>query len=337
MKRSARPFHWILGNQSLEKAGDVPAVPKPDKVNAKQAAPDEIHPEAQNMQTRISEMTVENERIRLYRSYENPALPPLPINASPYQFGDRPKDSLLAIPPHEKFDLTIRKAQKRKNGLRLESYYGVLWVIPVTSRIIRIVFEKDCINPLENPPCIGTTGCSPAWSGKITAQDIELETDALRVCIGKKSGAIRFYTKDGHLLLSEQEQECRLIHKRSGRMWNLFAFDRQERIRALGPGKLTMPQLRNNAFYLSHGQKPLRLPCLFSDKGYALAIAASGSVLGCTIPVYGSYFCTEGEEKLDYYFIQGNSEEELHAAYRYLSGNRPQNTGTVKKKGRPSL
>jgi DNA helicase-2/ATP-dependent DNA helicase PcrA len=68
-----------------------------------------------------------------------------------------------------------------------------------------------------------------------------------------------------------------------------------------------------------------------------LAIAASGSVLGCTIPVYGSYFCTEGEEKLDYYFIQGNSEEELHAAYRYLSGNRPQNTGTVKKKGRPSV
>jgi DNA helicase-2/ATP-dependent DNA helicase PcrA len=282
---------------------------------------------AENERKKAGAMQARMEEYRKFSGYE---MLPERINSSSYRFGDRPENGLLAPPPHAPIDLTIRRAQKKKSGLYLTSNYGILRIIPVTPEIIRVTFSRESLPPEQYCDGIAVRSIAGQWKCRMAEDAIELKTESLLLRIGKKDGAIRFYTKEGRLLLKERERECRQINPHTGRMWNFFSWEKTERIRALGVGKLTMPALRNNAFYISHGKQPLRLPAVFSDKGYEVVVAAENTVLGCNIPLYGSYFCTEGMNQIDYYFVYGDSEEELHTAYRYLGGNRPFATGRKK-------
>lgn len=228
-----------------------------------------------------------------------------------------PDNGRLRPAPHERADLTIRRAKKRKTGLLLTTNYGTLRLVPLTPEIIRVTFAKEEPGEVYSE-CVAARDVASDWTCRSTPDAIELETAALLVSVGKKSGAIRFFTKDGKLLLAEREQECRLAEP--GRFWNFFEWEKKERILALGAGKATMLPLKNSARYISHGGRPLRLPCIFSDKGYAIAVAADDTVLGCNIPLYGGCISVEKMEQLDYYFISKDSEEGLHEAYRYLAG-----------------
>ena len=52
----------------------------------------------------------------------------------------------------------------------------------------------------------------------------------------------------------------------------------------------------------------MRMPLIYSYQGYGLSIGAGHTVLGCDIPMYGTYVYTEGEAQADYYFIYGDYE-----------------------------
>ena len=77
-------------------------------------------------------------------------------------------------------------------------------------------------------------------------------------------------------------------------------------------------KLRNSARYISTGTG---LPLLLSDQGYGLLPAASGAVISCDIPVYGTYLYMDGQAQQDYYFIAGKQQQNILNAYRLLIGD----------------
>ncbi len=316
-------------NKSLERASDVTELSAPRRKKAPEPKPRTPEPVRNAEPKPHTPEPVRNAEPKphtpesAHASTPQPRMPgkQVPLsgrtNLSPYAFGDMPENGRLRPVPHEPADLTIRRAKKRKTGLFLTTNYGTLRLVPLAPDIIRVTFAKEEPGELYSE-CVAARDVSTDWVCRSIPDAIELETPALLVSVGKKSGAIRFSTKDGRLLLSERQNECRLLE--SGRFWNFFEWERNERIRALGAGKATMLPLKNSARYISHGGRPLRLPCIFSDKGYAIAIAADDTVLGCNIPLYGGCISIEKMTQLDYYFMSADSEEELHEAYRYLAG-----------------
>ena len=52
----------------------------------------------------------------------------------------------------------------------------------------------------------------------------------------------------------------------------------------------------------------MRMPLIWSYRGYGLGIGSGHTVLCCDIPMYGTYVYTEGEAQADYYFIYGDYE-----------------------------
>ena len=68
----------------------------------------------------------------------------VPINPSPYNFGDIPTNNLLQnlMQPKYPMDSSIRTLKKTKQYLDLNSSYGVLRLTPLEDTVIRVQFQK---------------------------------------------------------------------------------------------------------------------------------------------------------------------------------------------------
>ena len=92
------------------------------------------------------------------------------------------------------------------------------------------------------------------------------------------------------------------------RTWAYFQWPKEEKIFAKGILAGNQEPLSHKARYISFGGKKMRMPLIYSYQGYGISIGAGHTVLGCDIPMYGTYVYTEGEAQADYYFIYGDYE-----------------------------
>ncbi len=237
-------------------------------------------------------------------------------------FGDMPATEKLRPAGHAKIDLAVRWVEKGKDGIYIQSRYGMLRLSPLSSAIIRVTFAKGGrIEPGEHPFIAMKKG-KGAWMYKTTSQAVEILTDELYLQVEKSVGAIRYMTRyKKKLLLSERKRESRQMEAGAeGKMrtWLYLDWAKGENLYGIGPKGKAGIKLRGVARYISHGTNAERLPLLLSDKGYGIAMAAESPVICCDIPVYGSYLHGENEKWIDYYFIAGNGEEEILENYKRL-------------------
>ena len=127
---------------------------------------------------------------------------------------------------------------------------------------------------------------------------------------------MQYLDKSGKLLLSERKTESR--QQENNRNWLYLEYRKGEQIYAIGPESQGGLKLRGSARYICTSSEN-RLPFLLSDKGYGILPAASGNVISCDIPAYGSYLYTETEQ-MDYYFIAGKQQQNILNACSYLCG-----------------
>ena len=146
-----------------------------------------------------------------------------------------------------------------------------------------------------------------AWSARAGKNTVELATDQLVVRIRKKTGALTFFDIRGKKLLEEDQEIPRTADGRS-RTRTCFAWAREEKILAKGILAANQEPLSHKARYISFGGKKMRMPLIWSYRGYGLGIGSGHTVLCCDIPMYGTYVYTEGEAQADYYFIYGDYE-----------------------------
>ena len=240
-----------------------------------------------------------------------------------FSFGDMPATEKLRPSGHSKIDLAIRWVTKQKDGLYMQSRYGVLRLSPIGSAIIRVTFAKGKQPDTAVNSNIAVNHIENTWMYKETGSTVELKTDELCIQVDKNTGAIQYLTRDKKLLLAERSKECRQIDDTTpGRnmAWLFLNWQKNEKIYGMGTEDVNGINLRNTARYISHGKNVNELPFVLSDKGYGILMATNGPAICCDVPAYGSYLCAENESQIDFYFIAGKQPKTIMNAYAYLCG-----------------
>lgn len=247
---------------------------------------------------------------------------------SGYQFGDMPATESLRLVGHGKIDQTVRWAEKKTDGLYLQSRYGTLRLAPVSDSAIHITFAKGGPIAAGTHPLIAEPEQDPMWLYKASGSVVELLTDDLCIQVDKNSGAIRYMTRDKKLLLAESSNISRQLESSIGgkmKIWLYPNWTKGETIYAVNQGTGSRPdmeeksllKMRGTARYISSGDNR-SLPFVFSDKNYGLIFAAESPVICCDIPAYGTYLYAENEVQMDYYFIAGRNRKEIMDNYMVL-------------------
>lgn len=240
-----------------------------------------------------------------------------------FSFGDMPATEKLRPSGHSKIDLAIRWVTKQKDGLYMQSRYGVLRLSPVGSAIIRVTFAKGKQPDTAVNSKIAVSHIENTWMYKETGSAVELKTDELCLQADKNTGAIRYLTRDKKLLLAERSKECCQIDDTApgrNKAWLFLDWQKDEKLYGMGTEDVNGINLRNTARYISHGKNVNELPFILSDKGYGILMATDGPAICCDVPAYGSYLCAENESQIDFYFITGKQPKTILNAYAYLCG-----------------
>ncbi|MDE5865910.1 MAG: DUF4968 domain-containing protein, partial [Lachnospiraceae bacterium] len=238
-------------------------------------------------------------------------------------FGDMPATEKLRPSGHSKIDLAIRWVTKQKDGLYMQSRYGVLRLSPIGSAIIRVTFAKGKQPDMAVNSRIAVNHIENTWMYKESSAVVELMTDELCIQVDKSNGAIKYMTRSKKLLLAERNKECRQIDDTvpaANKTWLFLDWQKDEKLYGMGTEDVNGINLRNTARYIYHGKNVNELPFILSDKGYGILMATDEPAICCDVPAYGSYLCAENESQIDFYFITGKQPKTIMNAYAYLCG-----------------
>lgn len=228
----------------------------------------------------------------------------VPVNLSPYQFGECPDASCLRPLGHGRIDCSVRIVKKEKGYVDLVSSYGTLRLSQVADAVLHVQFQQG-----------GEAGFKPGywervpqnlegWAVKEQKGFVEACAGNISARVDKKTGAVQFYGKDGKLLTEEKAALPRQIGPAdTPGCWEFFEWQKNEKIYAKGMLADSLEWLNKKARYISFGGKKMRMPLLVSGNGYGIGIAGEKEVLCCTVPMYGQYFYFGGTAQIDYYFL----------------------------------
>ena len=218
-------------------------------------------------------------------------------------FGDMPANEELRPAGHARIDLAMKWVYRQRDGIYLQSRYGVLRISPVKSDVIRVTFVKEGLPQESVHKKIALRGIEKIWMYKENSSVVELLTQELCVQVDKQTGAITFMDKNKKVLLREKAGECRQIDTSgSKKAWNFFDWKKEKGLYAPGSDPAGRLKLKGSARYIQPDTSEKSLPVVISDQGYCLAVATDKPVICCDIPTFGSYLSAEGEEEIDYYF-----------------------------------
>ena len=204
-------------------------------------------------------------------------------------------------------ELEITEVKKSRAWLTLKGAYGTLRLTPLGEAVIRVQFVRENEGKFPQGYWDSEPETGVNWSARAGKDTVELATDRLIVRIRKKTGALTFFDRQGRKLLEENTEMPRQLDGIS-RTWTYFQWPKEEKIFAKGILAGNQEPLSHKARYISFGGKKMRMPLIYSYQGYGIGIGAGHTVLGCDIPMYGTYVYTEGEAQADYYFIYGDYE-----------------------------
>lgn len=249
----------------------------------------------------------------------------------------------------------ITDAVRSGDALVLRSERGTLRLAPQTESIVRVSFSEGASCSEKTGVGIRFGGSFSGWSWKETADAVTLCLPALTLDISKAAGSITYRNADGSLLLAEAAEESRALEpfdsyrtvvdentkveetvtpdgvkrviKEASSVFDRklcrtrlsLTFQPDERLYGLGQAEEGLLNLRGSTQYLHQANLKIAIPFLLSSKGYGL-LFATGSPAVFSDTQYGSYFYTEADEQMDFYFIRGSSLDGVVGGYRTLTG-----------------
>ena len=248
----------------------------------------------------------------------------------------------------------IENIERKGRALYLESEAGTIRIWPQDEGIVRISYvEEGEFGDKQGREFADLSG-SCNWSHEREGEEIRLLTEKLTVTVNLKTGSIRFWEKEGRLLLAERGRESKAVErfevfrtvinentrveevktadgvKRRIRLSDrasdgflchtrlFLEFDETEHLHGLGQAEEGAWNLRGTTQYLHQANRKIAVPALLSDRGYGILLSTqSPAVFSDT--QYGSYLYTEADEYLDYYFLAGDADQVIKG-YRRLTG-----------------
>jgi len=267
----------------------------------------------------------------------------------------KPERSIKMLEVSIRESYIISEVERKSDGLYLKSEYGLLRLSPRSDSIIRISFTRK--DAFEDNCGIGILphGNHAEWDYNEKEDSIELQTTCLRLVVNKNTGSIKYFNRDGKLLLSEREWESRTLEefdsyktiidentvieeietpdglkrkiKEATRVFDRKLYRTRlhldwqddEKLYGLGQTQEGVLNLRGTTQYLHQANMKIAIPMLVSTKGYGILLA-TGSPAIFNDTQYGSYLYTEADVQMDFYFMAGENFDEVIKGYRFLTG-----------------
>lgn len=172
------------------------------------------------------------------------------------------------------FGQVVKKHTLLKDRLVLQLSAGVLNIIPLTDKAIRVQWEKDTIKETRELIFINKQPV-PAINFAETASTLKLSTKAVTVLVDKQNGDIRFSDPSGKVFLSEKPGSRKLapaavMGQPCFVAAQSFASPPDEYLFGLGQFQDGHYNLRNITRKLTQVNTQIAIPFVYSSKGYGI-------------------------------------------------------------------
>ncbi|ONI46418.1 glycoside hydrolase [Candidatus Epulonipiscioides gigas] len=260
---------------------------------------------------------------------------------------------MLKVIPKTSYEIT--DIVKTDFDVIFKSDRGLLRLKPQTDKIIRVTYTERSEFTQTLGVGIDTEKTYTSWSLNEKASYYVLSTNSLNIHIIKSTGQIKYFSKKGSLLLQEAERESHQLMefdsyktvvdnniqieeedtpdgKKQVIKKSTTAFDKKlyrtrlslqfqtnEKIYGLGQAEEGDLNLRHTTQYLHQANLKIAIPMLVSTYGYGI-LFSTGSPSIFSDSSYGTYFYSEAEIEMDFYFIAGEKIDNIISGYRALTG-----------------
>ena len=249
----------------------------------------------------------------------------------------------------------IETVRRENDALILTSQRGMLRLSPVTPSILRVTYTELEAFSEEKSLGICCYDRLSNWEYAETPDSITLCLENFTAPVDRSSGTIRYTDHSGALLLRERDHESHDLYyfdsyktvvdentvvtevvtpdgikKRIDEATTIF--DRtlchtrlhlqfQERAHIFGLGQATegLLDLRGTTQYLHQANMKIAIPFFLSTCGYGILSATDGAAK-FNDNAYGSYFYTDADREMDFYFLYGPEFDDIIRGYRHLTG-----------------
>lgn len=260
------------------------------------------------------------------------------------------------LQPEKRKSFKITEAMRRQDGLYLYTEQGTIRIMPQSPSIMRISYTRK--EKFSASPGIGVekTECFGDFCYQADEKEIRLLTKELEVTISRESASIQYSNRMGELLLAERKENSKLLEEflayqtvidehtiikkvdtpdgiKNVIEYATREFDRElyhttvfwewqedEVLYGLGAQEDGILNLRGTVRYLHQANLKIAVPMLLSSKGYGLLIPTGSPAIFSDAVYADSFFYTEADKELNYYFIYGPSFDRIIKGYRQLTG-----------------
>ncbi len=236
----------------------------------------------------------------------------------------------------------------QKNGIRLQTSKGMVGLEVCSERVIRVryTWQRQFADGASLMVIDRGNGKVP-WTVEEDHESVVLRTAALRLTINRGTTAFAWHDAEGQLLVREPASGGKTLSQitvpaplpsggggggsgaggagEAGGERHAFhtrlelVFDPGEALYGLGSHEEGILNYRGRHQLLYQQNLKISLPVLLSTRGYGLLVD-SCSLGAFHDDQYGSYFWTEVDDEMDFYFLYGPQFDTLVASLRGLTG-----------------
>lgn len=233
---------------------------------------------------------------------------------------------------------------------------GKIRIAPQSSSIIRISYTQKERFSASQGTGVDKQESYADWTHRFDEREIVLSTELLEVRVSKETASISYYDSNGKRLLMEKEENSKCLESfhayktvidehavikkvdtpdgaKNNIEYAAREFDRElyhttvfwewqddEVLYGLGQPDDGILNLRGTVRYLHQANMKIAVPMLLSSKGYGILIPTGSPAIFSDVKYTDSFFYTEADEELNYYFIYGPSFDQIIKGYRKLTG-----------------
>lgn len=215
--------------------------------------------------------------------------------------------------------------QKSDDGILVHFEQADLKIKVFADNIIRV--EYDPIDSIPERPSLIVEKIPAPVKFNVDEKDgvVSLKTNCLELNIDSKTGLIKFFDKNGNILLKEKSRDIIADIVMDENVYNIqqeWTLSDDEGIYGLGQHQDGHMNYRGTTDTLIQTNTVAVNPFLISTKGYGILWDNYSKTI-FNDDESGAGFWSEVGDKIDYYFIAGQDMDEVIAGYRDATGQAP--------------
>lgn len=250
---------------------------------------------------------------------------------------------------------SITKTERVADALVLTSERGLLRLAPQNEYIIRVNYTETEKFSDEYGLGIVFKGSFADWTYSEDDSFVTLTTPKISAKINKETSSIVYYDNNGEVVLREADfqskyityydttenvidentiveeietpdgikkqikQATKILGRRLCHTKLSLQFKDDEKIYGLGQDMYGVLNLRGTTNYVHQANMKICIPFFVSTAGYGILSGTDGAAR-FNDNAHGSYFYTDADTEMDFFFIYGPEMDDVIKGYRFLTG-----------------